>query len=160
MKHRIPSLYHTSFKMHHAIVVALMSSVALTACTPKVNNIGHINVRKDTSKIIVNESYKQDVMRWLGTPSTKSNFGDETWYYVAATREAYGFFKPETTDQYVTRIQFDKDGKVTELKSYSLQDSKEVAVQKDYTPTEGQHLGFWEQMLGNVGKFNREEEAR
>jgi outer membrane protein assembly factor BamE (lipoprotein component of BamABCDE complex) len=159
MKH-YSSVYHSSFKMHHAIVAVLLSAVCLGGCAPKVDNIGHINVRKDTSKIVVGESYKQDVMRWLGSPSTKSDFGEETWYYIAATREAYGFFKPETTDQYVTRIQFDKDGKVIEVKSYTLQDSKQIAVQEDITPTEGQHLGFWEQMMGNVGKFNRQEEAR
>lgn len=159
MKHHSP-LYHISFKLHHAIVIAMIATTSLSGCSPKVDTIGHMNIRKDSSKIVVGESYKQDVVRWLGTPSTKSNFGQETWYYVAATREAYGFMKPKTTEQYVTRISFDSDGKVIENKSYTLQDSKEVAISKDFTPTEGQQLGFWEQMLGNVGKFNRTEEAR
>lgn len=155
-----PSLYHILLKKHYAILVLFALGAAVTGCAPKVDTIGHINVRKDSDKIIAGQSYKQDVERWLGTPSTQSNFGTETWYYIAATKEAYGFFKPETTDQYITQIQFDKNDMVTEIKNYTLKDSKEVALQKDITPTEGQHLSFWEQMLGNVGKFNRQEEAR
>lgn len=122
--------------------------------------MGHTSIKHDASHIVVGESYKQDVVRWLGSPSSKSDFGDETWYYIAGTREAVGFMKPETTEQYVTRIQFDANDKVTLVENYTLKDGKEIALQKDITPTEGQNLGFWEQMVGNVGKFNRQQEAR
>jgi hypothetical protein len=59
----------------------------------------------------------------------------------------------------VTRIAFDQTGIVTQLETKTLKDSTPVMVAKEVTPTEGQQLGFFEQMLGNVGRFNAAEGA-
>jgi outer membrane protein assembly factor BamE (lipoprotein component of BamABCDE complex) len=153
-------LYHT-FQPMHLTIVALSALCLMTAsCAPKVNEEGHIALEKASDKIKAGSSYKQDVVKLFGTPSTKSSFGDETWYYVSAHKEAYAFFKPETTNQNVLRVAFDKNDMVTDVKEYSLKDAQDVSIASRITPTEGQKLGLWEQMIGNLGKFNKNTEAR
>lgn len=128
--------------------------ILLTACEPQVATRGHIDATKKLAELPKDGAYKQDVLRLLGTPSTRSSFGDETWYYISAKRESVAFFKPETTEQNVVAITFDANGKVSAVKNFDKKDGENVAVVEKTTPTEGQEYGFWEQMLGNIGRFN------
>ncbi len=95
-----------------------------------------------------------DVLRRFGSPSTRSAFGPETWYYIQSRKEAVAFLKPETTEQQVIAITFDNSGLVETFKDYSLKDREQVAMIDETTQTEGHSIGFLEQVLGNVGRFN------
>lgn len=128
--------------------------LCLTSCTPQVANRGHLDVTPKLKELQAGSSHKQDVIRLLGTPSVQSSFGEETWYYVNAKRESYAFFRPETTDQRVVAIQFDSNDMVKDIQQFDKKDAKDLAVIEKTTPTEGQELGLWEQMLGNFGRFN------
>ncbi len=131
------------------------------ACAPKIDKRGHVDVQKNLEKITVGRSYRQDVMQLLGSPSTASTFGEERWYYVTAEREAFGFLAPEITRQQVTQITFNEDGMVTDIQKRSIKDRRDIEITQDTTPTEGHELGFFEQLLGNVGRFNKPpQEAR
>lgn len=133
----------------------------IIACSPKVDTRGHVDAQKNIAKIEVGRSYRQDVMQLLGSPSTTSSFGEERWYYIASQKEAYGFMAPEVTQQQVTQITFNADGMVTEVKTHGLNERRDIAITQDVTPTSGQEFGFFEQLLGNVGRFNKpKQEAR
>jgi len=92
----------------------------------------------------------------LGSPSTTSTFQQwgVTWYYISKETEAVAFLAPETIDQQVLAISFDKENKVSQIKRYGLKDGKEVAFVGRETPTKGKELTFLEQLFGNFGKFN------
>ncbi len=134
----------------------LFFAIAVASCSPQVAGRGHLDATKKLSELPKDGAYKQDVLRLLGSPSTRSSFGEETWYYVSAKRENFAFFKPEITEQDVVAIRFDTDGKVEDVKHFTQADAKDVAVVERTTPTEGQEYGFWEQMLGNIGRFNNQ----
>ena len=90
----------------------------------------------------------------LGTPSARSDFGEETWYYITHTKARVGLFAPETTEQKVTSVVFDENGQVKTIERYTKEDGKPVTLVSKETVTEGQKLTFIEQMLGNLGRFN------
>lgn len=126
----------------------------LAACTSQVTSRGHLDVTRKLEALPKDEAYKQDVLRLLGTPSARSSFGDETWYYISTKEESMAFFKPEITEQKVVAVQFDANGKVTGVRNFTKKDGADVDVVEKMTPTEGHEYGFWEQMLGNFGRFN------
>ena len=131
------------------------------ACSPKIDARGHVDAQQSIEKIQVGRSYRQDVMQMLGSPSTTSTFGEERWYYVTAQKEAFGFLAPEVTKQQVTQITFNEDGMVTDIQRRGIKDRRDIEITQDTTPTEGHQLGFFEQLLGNVGRFNKPpQEAR
>ena len=136
------------------VVVAASLVLSLGACSPKVNNGGYIREGDIKSQITVGQSTHEDVRNKLGSPSSQSSFGDETWYYVTDRKEAYAFLKPELVEQDVVSIVFDTNGIVSKIGNYKLDDSKDFELVKRTTPTEGHTLGFFEQVLGNVGRFN------
>lgn len=135
-------------------LVASALAAALAACSPQVAGRGHLDVSGKIAQIHPGESYKQDVIRLFGTPSLRSSFGDETWYYVSAKRESYAFLKPEITDQKVVAVRFDGNDQVTDIRQFDRKDAQSVVSVEKTTPTEGQELGLWEQLLGNFGRFN------
>ena len=126
----------------------------LASCSPLVDTRGHNTASDDFSQIIEGQSGKEDVQAILGTPSSRSNFGDETWYYISNTKERIGIFASEVTEQQVTAVQFNAEGRVAGIERYKKEDGKPVVLVNKETTTEGQKLTFIEQMLGNLGRFN------
>ena len=125
-----------------------------SGCGPKVDNGGYIREEGFKDKIVVGKSSKEDIRNNLGDPSTQSSFGDETWYYITSTKEAYAFLKPEVVQQDVTEITFNSAGVVSKVNNYAKGDGEELSIAKRTTPTEGHTMGFFEQVLGNIGRFN------
>lgn len=136
-------------------ILCVLFLLVTTACIPpRVENRGYVDALKRMEQVQVGVSTRDDVRQLLGTPSVTNNFGDEAWYYIHKQKEAVAFLKPTITEQHVTRIAFDSTGVVTKVEKRNLKDSQHVAVAEEITPTEGQQLGFFEQILGNVGRFN------
>lgn len=137
------------------IAAVLTLAMGLSACGPKVENEGYVREDDFKDKVTVGKSSREDVRNNLGSPSSQSSFGDESWYYITARKEGHAFFKPEIVQQDVTEIVFDKSGVVSQIHNYTQKDGEDIAIAKRETPTEGHTMGFFEQVLGNIGRFNR-----
>ena len=137
------------------VMTTLLTAAGLLAsCQPMVDNRGHTTEADDFKQIIIGQSRTDDVTAVLGSPTTRSNFGGETWYYINERKETFGMFPSEVADQNVTAINFDANKVVTSIDTYKKEDGKEVQVVSKTTPTEGRHLTFIEQIMGNVGRFS------
>jgi len=137
-----------------SVVTTVCVSVALCACSPKVDSGGYVHEEPLKDQIAIGQATREDVRTKLGSPSTQATFGEETWYYITQRKEAYAFLKPEVVKQEVTSIAFDDKGVVSKVDNYTLADGEDVTLVSRSTPTEGHTLGFFEQILGNVGRFN------
>lgn len=126
----------------------------LASCSQIVDTRGHSEEDVDMKQIVVGQTRADDVAALLGSPTSKSSFGDETWYYVTQKQTHSGVFAAEVSDQHVTAIAFDKDRTVSDISEYQKEDGKPVQIVSKTTPTEGHNLTFMEQMLGNLGRFN------
>jgi outer membrane protein assembly factor BamE (lipoprotein component of BamABCDE complex) len=137
-----------------AVAIALVACVALAACEPTVVQRGQPPLAELKQKLTSDVKTKEDVLRVLGSPSTTSDYGALTWYYISAERESVAIFAPDTTRQDVLRIVFDDTGAISAISTKELKDAKLVSISSRETPTEGHELGFVEQIIGNVGRFN------
>lgn len=106
------------------------------------------------SQLVTGESRQADVEALLGSPSSKSTYGKETWYYISAKKETRGLFAPEITDQKVTAISFNEDGTISRIDIIGKDQARQVEIVEKTTPTEGRTLSVMEQMMGNFGRFN------
>jgi outer membrane protein assembly factor BamE (lipoprotein component of BamABCDE complex) len=139
--------------------IAFASSMVLAgACAPQIDARGHVDPA-DAAKQIHQGSSKEEVMQALGSPSSTSDFGEETWYYISGKQEREAFFAPKIIDQHVTRIVFAADGTVARMENFKQSDGKKIEIVEKETPTEGHKLGVIEQILGNVGRFNKKKSA-
>lgn len=131
-----------------------IAALLLASCSPMVDTRGHTTAMEDFKQLVVGQSGKDDVTAVLGSPTTRSSYGDETWYYITQKRETVGIFSPKVTEQHVTAIRFDAAGLVADIGAFKKEDGKPVEIVRKTTPTEGHELTIMEQMLGNFGRFN------
>jgi outer membrane protein assembly factor BamE (lipoprotein component of BamABCDE complex) len=137
-----------------AAVVA--AGLVACGCQTRVQDLGYIPDPDALAQIKSGVQSKVEVAQLLGTPSTTAMFGEETWLYITARREAYAFFKPEITEQDVVAIAFNEAGVVDSVNSYVLKDGVAVNPVNQTTPTYGKQLTMLQQLLGNIGRFNGE----
>lgn len=125
----------------------------LSACQPMVAHRGHIQQSEMLTELKPGTT-KNQVQLAYGSPSSTSSFGDETWYYIQTRKVGKAFLKPEISEQQVIAVVFDSYGEVKEVKDYGKEDAQQVVMVDKVTPTEGHSIGFIEQVLGNLGRFN------
>ena len=133
----------------------LLAALALSACDPKIDNRGYVKNAEWKEHVIIGQTTKDQVFAEFGSPSSQSSFGDETWYYITARKEATAFLKPDVVEQTVVRLTFDSNGIVSQMDSVDKPAGAEFDIAKRVTPTEGHQLGFFEQIMGNIGRFNK-----
>lgn len=132
----------------------------LSACIKTTDVRGYTIDDSALSSIEQGKSDQRSVLEALGSPSSTSNFGKETWYYISSTSEHVAFLRPKTVKQRVIAITFNDTGHVMALQEYTEEDFRTIALSDDTTPTSGNELGVAEQLIGNIGRFNPQQGNR
>jgi outer membrane protein assembly factor BamE (lipoprotein component of BamABCDE complex) len=107
------------------------------------------------SQIKVGSTTKPQALALLGSPSTTSTVGGDAWYYVGQKlRRSLAFMPPQTTDQQVVAVYFDKGGKVERVANYGIQDGKVFDYVSRTTPTGGSEPDFLRNIMGGLMKWS------
>jgi outer membrane protein assembly factor BamE (lipoprotein component of BamABCDE complex) len=119
--------------------------------TGETLNQGYV-VDQETLALAPVGSSREQVVLSLGTPSTTATFDNEVFYYISQKRQRpVAFMKPKLVEQSVLAVYFDKDGVVTQLAHYTLQDGKVFDMISRTTPTGGKEMTFLSQVLSGNG---------
>jgi outer membrane protein assembly factor BamE (lipoprotein component of BamABCDE complex) len=132
------------------ISVLALSGLLLASCAPVVSQRGYLPDPAGEASIKIGVDTQATIQQRLGDPSTKATFGGGAWYYISSTEKQVAFFDPKVENRAILAVHFDKDGKVTGLKHYSLKDGHVVAFEGRVTPTRGREITFLEQVLGST----------
>lgn len=131
----------------------LLAVGAATGCTPRVDTRGNLPNPELVAEIKPGNQSKEEIEEILGSPSHISLFGQETWYYISNRTETTAFFAPELLERQVLVFRFDEQGTVSEVKTLTLENGREVEPIDRETPTAGNKLTIFDQLIGNVGRF-------
>jgi outer membrane protein assembly factor BamE (lipoprotein component of BamABCDE complex) len=129
-------------------------TLALAGCNATIDPRGNLPTADQLAQIKPGVTDKATVTRILGSPSTIAEFDADTWYYISQKTKDVAFFKPEVVDQQVVTIDFAKDGKVRDIGHRTLADRIAVSPNPNATPAPGREFTFWEQLIGNFGRFS------
>ncbi len=134
------------------LAAALLMALPLTAClTPSVDLHGYIPDEVEPKQIKPGEDTRSSVLAQLGSPSTKSLFDENTWFYTTEVQTRLAYFKPKVAERTVIAVQFGTDDKVEEILEYNAADGQVVQFAQRETPTRGRELGLMEQIFGTIG---------
>lgn len=128
------------------------------ACAPRIDTRGNLPDPENVLRVQPGIDGKQQVADILGTPSTLGTFDDNVWYYISRRTETLAFFEPDVVDQQVLAIRFDATGTVSDMLIYGYEDAQIIVPQERSTPTLGRELTILEQLIGNLGRFNKDIE--
>jgi outer membrane protein assembly factor BamE (lipoprotein component of BamABCDE complex) len=135
-----------------ALLLALVCLLGLAACEPTKVVRGHHVDPEDVARIQPDVTTQQQVAGILGNPSSVATFrqNTDTWYYITQRSERYTELDETTVAREVLAIDFDPQGRVSNVRQYTLDDSRDVAFVNRETPTQGAKLGLLEQLFGNI----------
>ncbi len=132
----------------------LVSFLVITACTPTKSNRGNLVEDFRMSEITPGISTRTNVLKSLGSPTTVAPFDDNVWYYIGQKMEKKGIFDPEVKDERVVVVAFNEEGIVQTMEEVDTNRTQVPKVRRK-THTGGNEVTFLEQLLGNVGRFNK-----
>ncbi|MCC6736040.1 MAG: outer membrane protein assembly factor BamE [Bauldia sp.] len=143
-----------SLRRPTAWFLAGAAALALAGCAGgggggvgQVTQHGYILSETALQQVPVGSSREQ-VLIALGTPSTTAEFGGEVFYYISQTRaRAVQFVNSRIVDQRILAVYFDRNGRVTQIADYGLQDGQIFDFLTRTTPTGGEDMSFLQQMF-------------
>jgi outer membrane protein assembly factor BamE (lipoprotein component of BamABCDE complex) len=117
---------------------------------------GYVPDEESLSRLEPGRQTRDDVQQLLGSPASQGVFdAEQSWYYIMRKTYQFAFLQPEVLDQRVVVVHFDDGGTLRDVRRYTLEDGIVVDPVTRETPSPGKELGFLEQLLGNLGKFNK-----
>ncbi len=128
------------------------------ACVPTVQQHGQRIDPEAVARIRPGVTSREEVFRLMGSPSATATFDERRWYYVTQTVEKKSFYQKELTDQRVLIVVFDEGGIVQQVEERGLEQARAIEPVDDATPTMGNELSLFEQLIGNIGRFSRSPE--
>ena len=121
-------------KLFYLIFVILVA----TSCSVKpINNYNGVAfLEKKQKKLLVNKSNKNDIIKILGAPSTKSILEDDLWIYIETRKSKSSLLKLGKNivlTNNVLVLELDKKGLLRNKKFYDINDQNKVNFNKDIT---------------------------
>ena len=138
-----------------ASVVVALAATGLAACAPTIDQRGNLPEPDKLAQIHPGTTTREEVTKILGTPSSTGVFNDKNWYYISRRVKQVSFFDPDVLDQQVYIVNFDVAGVVRGIDHKDLKDGEDIEPAPGATPAPGRELTFLEQVLGNIGRFNK-----
>jgi outer membrane protein assembly factor BamE (lipoprotein component of BamABCDE complex) len=143
----------------------MLVAAAVAGCGATVDQRGNLPEPDKLAEIQPGTTTRDQVVKILGTPSSTGVFDDKNWFYISRKTKQLAFFKPDVVDQQVYVVRFDGNGVVASIDRKDLNDGRDIEPAPGATPAPGRELTFLEQILGNLGRFNKpsssgEPEAR
>ncbi|MAZ76417.1 MAG: cell envelope protein SmpA [Micavibrio sp.] len=138
-----------------SILFFSLSTVALSlnACTPTQATRGNIVEDFRMAELTPGVSTRTNVLKSLGSPTTKAPFDDNVWYYIGQKTEKKGVFDHKVIDEKIVVATFDDEGILQDL-NHIDNERTDIPKIRRKTKTGGNEVTVIEQLLGNVGKFN------
>ena len=131
--------------------IVVVTALAIASCAPAVDLRGHVPNPEALALIKPGQQTRDQVLDMLGSPTAIGTFGDSRWYYITRRTEQLAFYDPELIEAEVVMVEFDTAGFVKEVAHLSNDEAREIDPVDRTTPTKGRKLGFFQQLLGNLG---------
>lgn len=140
--------------MKYFLAIVAVSLVGLSACTPTQATRGNMVDSDRMAEIVPGISTRQNVLQTLGSPTTIAPFDESVWYYIGQKTEQKGVFDPKVVEQKVVVVAFTPEGVVETIQPIDA-DQINVPIARRKTPTGGNEITVMQQLMGNLGRFNK-----
>ncbi len=127
--------------------------IFLTSCIQNQQKHGYAFDLSDYQMLQEGVTTRENVLRFMGSPTIISNLTDESWIYYSENVENLLFFIPDTKERMILSLKFDGRGILSSLEKFDLSDEKkELSFTSKYTEVESNKIGFFKSIFSNVGQ--------
>jgi outer membrane protein assembly factor BamE (lipoprotein component of BamABCDE complex) len=115
------------------ILYIIFLSLIVTNCSfkPVVKHHGVPFLEKKQSSLVINKTNKNDIMKILGNPSTKSKFDNDVWIYIERKQtqsKLKNFGKMKIYENNILVLDIDNYGVLKKKEFYNKEDMKNIKV--------------------------------
>ena len=115
------------------ILYIIFLSLIVSNCSfkPVVKHHGVPFLEKKQSSLVINKTNKNDIMKILGNPSTKSKFDNDVWIYIERKQtqsKLKNFGKMKIYENNVLVLDIDNYGVLKKKEFYNKDDMKNITV--------------------------------
>jgi len=118
--------------------IILIIFILISNCSPNkvVNHHGVHFLEKKNKKLIVNNTNKNDILKLLGNPSTKSTFDNDVWIYIErkkVTGSIWKFGKKRLETNNVLILEIDSQGLLAKKELLTKKDMNDLVFTDEST---------------------------
>jgi len=136
-----------SMRMVMAVAVVLGAG----GCSTIRDHRGYLVDPALTQSVLPGVDNRLSVERSLGQPTLKSQFGQQSYYYVSLDTAQKPFTRPRIYAGSIMRVAFDGAGNVELVNRGGVERAVRIEPDKHTTPTLGRDRSFFEDLFGNIG---------
>tara|TARA_Y100001958_G_C21206147_1_gene532221 strand:+ start:523 stop:987 length:465 start_codon:yes stop_codon:yes gene_type:complete len=143
------------FIKYHKKIVIVFSFIILISCKlqEQSNNHGIIFLENRSNKLILNSTNKNDVLKIVGEPHTKSIEDENKWIYIErilTKGEYHKLGQNVLKSNNILILTFDKFGILTDKKLLNKNDLKEIKFSDSTTENKITQKSFVEKLLQSL----------
>ena len=144
-------------KKYHTLFYSILVLIILNACQLQEPNKNHgiLFLKNRSDQLQLNSSNKNDVVKLIGQPHTKSISDVETWMYferVLKKGKYHQLGKNIVKVNNVLMISFDKYGILKDKSFFDKNDLEKIAFSKEITENNLSTRSFAEKFLQSIKK--------
>jgi len=139
-------------------ILLIISAILAVACTPIQANRGNMVEEFRLAELTPGVSNRTNVLRSLGSPTTTAPFNDQIWYYMGQKIETKGIFSPDVVEEKIIVVSFDEQGIIDKIQQLD-NNRQDIETVERKTKTGGNDVTVAEQLLGNIGRFNKQSDG-
>ena len=128
------------------ILILFIFLFTLNCSTNKVSkNHGFKSLETKFEKIVINQTNKNDIIDLIGSPSTKSDFNKNKWFYIERRKTNQSLFKlgqKKIEKNNILMVEFNNRGILTNKKIFDMDDMNEIKYVKSLTQKEFKQNNF------------------
>lgn len=133
--------------------IAAVVLLTLSGCARNEIFVGYSFPENYQERLKIGRTNKDDVLEFMGTPTSESTFGDKKYFYVAQKQVSKTFLQPVVETQEVLEISFDQKGLLNMAKIYDIKNHQMIMLDEKRTILKGNEMGVFEQMMHNIGRY-------
>lgn len=137
------------------ILYTIIFSLIVTNCSFKkvVKNHGVPFLEKKHKILIIDQSNKNDVIKTLGEPSTKSKFDNDVWIYIERKETNSGIKNLGKTKIFkndVLVLEIDKNGILKKKEFYNKDDMENIKIAEETTGSSFKKTSFVYEFMSSM----------
>ena len=128
------------------ILILFLFLFTLNCSANKVSkNHGFKSLETKFEKIVINQTNKNDIIDLIGSPSTKSDFNKNKWFYIERRKTSQSLFKlgqKKIEKNNILMVEFNNRGILKNKKIFDMDDMNEIKYIKSLTHKEFKQNNF------------------
>ena len=147
------------FKLCTLFLGVSLLALSLSACESRKNTRGNLLDPERVIEIRPGEQSREEVAEILGSPSSVTPFGGDTWYYISQRIETFAFFVPRVIERQIVVVSFDKKGMVAKVDTLARNYSNGcwagetiLRARRNWPTSAGRFLAMGQPMTSNTAR--------